>query len=45
MDLLREPEVDVLRLPVALEKVAVERSLLNCRSVELVSGGKGVLDV
>lgn len=45
MHILREPEVDVLCLPVALEEVAVECSLLNRCSVELVSGSKCVLEV
>lgn len=45
MDLLRKPEVDVFCLPVALEEVTVKRSLLNCCSVELVSGSKCILEV
>lgn len=45
MHLLRETEVYVLCLPVALEEVAVECSLLNCCSVELVSSSKCILEV
>lgn len=35
----------MLCLPVALEEVAVECCLLNCCSVELVSGSKCILEV
>lgn len=45
MHLLRESQIDVLRLPVAVKEVAVECSLLNHESMKLVSSRKRLLDI